>query len=190
MSPLLIPSLKILADTLPNETVQIINLSRSDIVKNQNISEHFQKLISEYGLTPDQLRIEITETAYVENPNLLISTTQKLREFGFQVEMDDFGSGYSSLNMLKEVQVDRIKLDLHFLTETGNQEKGRIIVRHMIQMAHSLGMSVIAEGVETQEQAKFLQSLDCNEMQGYYFHKPMPVGDFEQICAERSFRAL
>ena len=158
-----------------------VNLSRTDIVKNQNISEHFQKLIGEYGLTPEQLRIEITETAYVENPDLLISTTHKLRECGFQVEMDDFGSGYSSLNMLKEVQVDRIKLDLRFLTETGNQEKGRIIVKHMIQMAHSLGMGLIAEGVETEEQAEFLRSLDCLEMQGYYFHKPMPASEFERI---------
>ena len=158
-----------------------VNLSRADIMKNQNVPELFRDLIQKYGLTPDQLRIEITETAYVENPELLISMTQKFREYGFQVEMDDFGSGYSSLNMLKEVQVDRIKLDLHFLTETGDVEKGRIIVGHMIQMALSLGMDLIAEGVEKEEQAEFLKSLGCVEMQGFYFHKPMPAEEFDKI---------
>jgi EAL domain-containing protein (putative c-di-GMP-specific phosphodiesterase class I) len=95
--------------------------------------------------------------------------------------MDDFGSGLSSLHMLKEVPVDRIKLDLHFLTESGDPEKGRIIVSHMIQMVKSLGMRLIAEGVETVEQANFLKSKGDAEMQGYYFYKPMPVEDFEAV---------
>ena len=133
-----------------------VNLSRADFLKNPNIPEHFRKLIQTYHLTTDQLHLEITETAYVEHPDLLISITQRCREYGFQVEMDDFGSGYSSLNMLKEVQVDRIKLDLHFLTETGDPEKGRIIISHVIKMAQALGMSLITEGVERKEQAQFL----------------------------------
>ena len=111
----------------------------------------------------------------------MINTTKKLREFGFQVEMDDFGSGYSSLNMLKEVPVDRIKLDLHFLSKSGSQEKGRIIISYMIQMVHSLGMKLISEGVETDEQVHFLQSQGNSEMQGYYFYKPMPAKDFEHL---------
>ncbi|MBE5924962.1 MAG: EAL domain-containing protein [Lachnospiraceae bacterium] len=156
-----------------------VNLSRADIMHNSDIPDLFNELIKKYELSPSQLHVEITETAYVDNPNLLITMTQKFREYGFSVEMDDFGSGYSSLNMLKEVQVDRIKLDLHFLTETGDQDKGQIIIRYMIQMARDLGMSLIAEGVETKEQADFLQSCGCSEMQGYHFYKPMPVGDFE-----------
>ena len=95
--------------------------------------------------------------------------------------MDDFGSGYSSLHMLKEVPVDRIKLDLHFLTASGDPEKCSTIVSCMIQMIHLLRMEMIAEGVETAEQAGFLREKGCSEMQGYYFYKPMPVADFEEV---------
>ncbi|SDB19865.1 EAL domain, c-di-GMP-specific phosphodiesterase class I (or its enzymatically inactive variant) [Ruminococcaceae bacterium FB2012] len=158
-----------------------VNLSRADFAKDADLPGHFRDLIQRYKLSPDRLHIEITETAYVENPELLIVTTKKFREYGFRVEMDDFGSGYSSLNMLKEVQVDRIKLDLHFLTETGDAEKGQIIVRHMILMAQSLGMELIAEGVERKEQAEMLSGLGCTEMQGFYYYKPMPAADFELL---------
>ena len=95
--------------------------------------------------------------------------------------MDDFGSGYSSLHMLKEVPVDRIKLDLHFLTASGDLKKSRIIVSCMINMVRLLGMQMIAEGVETIEQAEFLSNQGCSEMQGYYFYKPMPVADLRKI---------
>ena len=158
-----------------------VNVSRCDIREDRNIPGYFSNLIKTYGLSPEQLRIEITETAYAEKPEILIKTTQKLRELGFQVEMDDFGSGYSSLNMLKEVPVDRIKLDLHFLSKSGSQEKGRIIISYMIQMVHSLGMKLISEGVETDEQVHFLQSQGNSEMQGYYFYKPMPAKDVEHL---------
>ena len=158
-----------------------VNLSRADIREDRNIPGLFYDLVRTYGLTVDQLRIEITETDYVEDPEMLIHTTGKLREFGFQVEMDDFGSGYSSLHMLKEVPVDRIKLDLHFLTGNGDPERGRIIVSYMIQMVRSLGMNLIAEGVENVAQARFLNSRGCSEMQGFYFYKPMSVQEFENM---------
>ena len=158
-----------------------VNLSRSDINADRDIPARFHDLITTYGLTPDQLHVEITETAFAEDPTLLIDTTVKLREYGFPVEMDDFGSGYSSLHMLKEVPVDRIKLDLNFLTGTGDPERGRIIVSYMIRMVRSLGMEMIAEGVETAEQATFLKERNCTELQGYYFHKPMPVKDLEKL---------
>ena len=158
-----------------------VNVSRCDVREDRDIPKHFYDLIQKYNLTPDQLHIEITETAYAEKPDMLINTTEKLREYGFQVEMDDFGSGYSSLHMLKEVPVDRIKLDLRFLTDAGDIEKGRIIIGYMIRMVQSLGMQIITEGVETAEQAEFLRSQGCNEMQGYYFYKPMPVEEFEKL---------
>lgn len=158
-----------------------VNLSRYDIRNDADISGHFTELTKTYGISPGQLSIEITETVFAENPALLLVTTDKLRQAGFKVEMDDFGSGYSSLNMLKEVPVDRIKLDLHFLTKSGNMEKCQIIINYMIQMINSLGMEIIAEGVETLEQARFLQSYGCSEMQGYYFYKPMPVREFEAL---------
>ena len=158
-----------------------VNLSRCDIREDGDIPGHFSRLIQTYNLTPDQLRVEVTETAYAEDSDLLISTTMKLRELGLAVEMDDFGSGYSSLHMLKEVPVDRIKLDMNFLTGTGDPEKGRIIVTQVITLVNSLGMDMIAEGVETVEQADFLQERGCSEMQGYYFYKPMTVEDFEKL---------
>ena len=158
-----------------------VNLSRYDISGHDDISEVFISLVNKYDISVDQLHIEITETAYVEDSQLLISTSEKLRDYGFQVEMDDFGSGYSSLNMLKDVIVDRIKLDLHFMTNTGNQEMGKIILQHVIQMIEDLNVSVIAEGVETIEQAEYLQNIGCSEMQGYYFYKPMPVAEVEMV---------
>lgn len=167
-----------------NRLTVSVNLSRADLVKNNNIPDFFLSLIEKYDLTPDQLHIEITETAYVENPEILISTTQKLRSYGFLVEMDDFGSGYSSLNMLKEVQVDRIKLDMYFLTETGDTEKSRIIISHIIKMTKALGMDIIAEGVEKEDQARFMFELGCCSMQGYYYHKPMPAEDFENLIGK------
>lgn len=158
-----------------------VNLSRCDIRDGGDITGHFSRLVQEHGLTPDQLRVEITETAFVDDPGLLISTTEKLRDLGIVVEMDDFGSGYSSLHMLKEVPVDRIKLDMHFLTSSGDLEKSRIIVSDMIRLVGRLGMEMIAEGVETEKQANFLQEHGCPEMQGYYFFKPMPVENFEKL---------
>ena len=157
-----------------------VNVSRNDFREDRNIPDHFKNLIKKYNLSPEQLRIEITESAYVESPELLIDTTNKLREYGFKVEMDDFGSGYSSLHMLKEVPVDRIKLDLHFLTSNGDPEKSKIIVSCMIQMVNELGLELISEGVETIEQARFLNSKGADIMQGYYFYKPMTVSDFEK----------
>lgn len=158
-----------------------VNLSRCDIKYNNDISKIFENLIKKYNLSPDQLRIEITESAYVENPNVQLEVTDKLRMLGFHVEMDDFGSGYSSLNMLKNVTVDRIKLDLNFLTSSGDQKKSRIIISSIIKMFISLNVNMIAEGVETKEQADFLLSEGCSEMQGYYFYKPMPVEDFSKL---------
>lgn len=158
-----------------------VNVSRSDISENPDIHMLFLDLIRKYELSPTQLHIEITESAYVKDSTLLIKTTENLRAIGFHVEMDDFGSGYSSLNMLKELPVDRIKLDLRFLSSEGFEEKGHIIVTYLIKMIQLLGMDLLAEGVETLEQAEFLKSNGCTEMQGFYFHKPMSVIDFEEL---------
>ena len=158
-----------------------VNMSRCDVREDEDVVERFDELIKKYGLTADQIRVEITETAFAENPELLIRTTQRFHDIGVEVEMDDFGSGYSSLHMLKDVPVDRIKLDLLFLAESGDPEKGRTIVRHMIQLVDDLKISMIAEGVETADQAEFLKSNGCSDMQGYYFYKPMPVEEFESL---------
>ncbi len=156
-----------------------VNLSRFDIEKNKNISKHFKNLIEKYDIEPSQLRIEITESAYADDNELLLETTAQLQDIGFEVEMDDFGSGYSSLNMLTEIPVDGIKLDYVFLKNTKNFEKSKIVVKHILQMLRNLNYKYIAEGVETKEHADFLISIDCERMQGFYFYKPMPVEEFE-----------
>lgn len=159
-----------------------VNVARSDVRDDKNLLEHFTNLVQRYGVDPSQLHVEITETVYMSDPELLIRTVSRLREHGFLVEMDDFGSGYSSLNMLKEMPVDRIKLDLRFLTETGDQVKGGIIVNHVVKMVRALGMDILAEGVETVDQAANLLECGCFEMQGFYFYKPMNVREFERIA--------
>ena len=163
------------------DCVVSVNVSRCDINESIDISQIFADLIKKYNLSPKQLRIEITESAYVENPKNQIEVTKKLRNLGFSVEMDDFGSGYSSLNMLKDVTVDRIKLDLYFLTKSEDLKKSHIIVSSMIKMFNTLDVNIIAEGVETKEQADFLLKEGCSAMQGYYFYKPMIKEDFEKL---------
>ncbi len=158
-----------------------VNLSRCDIQEGRNIVWHFHDLLRRYDLTPDQLHVEITETAYARDPKLLIDATVKLRELGLQVEMDDFGSGYSSLHMLKSVPVDRIKLDLNFLSGVEDSEKGRVIVSHVIRMVHELGMHLIVEGVENAAQADFLLGCGCVKMQGFHFYRPMTAQDLDAL---------
>lgn len=164
-----------------------VNVSRADIKANPNVQEHFRSLVDRYFLSPDQLHIEITESAFADDAKALIEVTKKLQEMGFTVEMDDFGSGYSSLHMLKEVPINRVKMDLNFLSDEESKEKGKIIISNMIQMIDQLGMKLISEGVETEKQAKFLRDKGCVEMQGYYFYKPVCVEEFESLCDKPIF---
>lgn len=158
-----------------------VNVSRVDIY-NTDLCTQLLQLIKKYDLTPSLLKLEITESAYMENSAQLIKCVEKLHALGFSVEMDDFGSGFSSLNMLKAVPVDLLKLDMRFL-EVGNEERGGNILSSVIRMAHWLKLPVVAEGVETKTQAEYLKSLNCSFMQGYYFAKPMPSGEFTQLLS-------
>lgn len=157
-----------------------VNVSRADLLQG-SVAEKLMNLIHKYNLTPDMVRVEITESAYMDNPQQLISEINKLEECGLMVEMDDFGSGYSSLNMLKDVPIQVLKTDLKFLSATGIESRKEHILDSVIRMAHGMDMFVIAEGVETKEQADYLQSLKCDQMQGYYFSRPIPVEDFEKL---------
>lgn len=157
-----------------------VNISRCDIY-NPKLCDHLVELVMKYNLDPSYLRLEITETVYMENPNQLISLVDRLRENGFFVEMDDFGSGYSSLNMLKDVPVDLLKLDMKFIGKDFIDTRGGTILSSVIRMAHWIKIPVIAEGVETKVQADYLKSLGCLLMQGYYFAKPMPADAFEVL---------
>lgn len=157
-----------------------VNVSRADLLQG-SVAEKLMNLVHKYNLTPDMIRVEITESAYMDNPQQLISEINKLEECGLMVEMDDFGSGYSSLNMLKDVPIQVLKTDLKFLSATGIESRKEHILDSVIRMAHGMDMFVIAEGVETKEQADYLQSLKCDQMQGYFFSRPIPVDDFESL---------
>lgn len=154
-----------------------VNLSRLELF-NEHLPEELLKLIE--ALSPHMLNLEITESAYTQNPEQLIVMIKKLQQIGFLVEMDDFGSGYSSLNTLHEMPIDVIKLDLRFLTGEQRQ-KSKTIMENIAQMMQKLQLPVIAEGVETKEQADFLASIGCNIIQGYYYAKPMPATKFEEL---------
>ncbi len=161
-----------------------VNISRHDIM-NPGFMSQITGLIKKYGLSPDLLRLEITESAYMDEPEKLIGIAEQLRDSGFTIEMDDFGSGFSSLNMLKEVPVDVLKMDLRFLAHNGQSKKGGNIISSVIRMAQALNMEVIAEGVETEEQAEALRSMGCSVMQGFLFSKALPLTDFESMLSSR-----
>ncbi len=157
-----------------------VNISRHDIT-NPEFMGQLLGLLKKYELSPDMLRLEITESAYMDEPEKLIGIAEKLRDEGFTIEMDDFGSGFSSLNMLKEVPVDVLKMDLRFLAHNGQSKKGGNIISSVIRMAQALNMEVIAEGVETTEQAEALRSMGCSVMQGFLFSKAVPLPAFEAM---------
>ncbi|MCD8168646.1 MAG: EAL domain-containing protein, partial [Clostridiales bacterium] len=133
---------------------------------------------------PSRLHLEITESAYTENPRQLIETVGRLREMGFVVEMDDFGSGYSSLHMLHEMPVDVLKLDMKFIQNGPGALVNQEIMRFIVSLAHLMKLDVVAEGLETEEQLERLRENGCECVQGYYFAKPMPVEEFELLMVE------
>ena len=155
-----------------------INISGKDFYY-LDVYQTLTALVEKYGIQPQKLRLEITETVLMSDVEKLIAITDRLRSYGFFIEIDDFGKGYSSLSMLKDIDVDMLKIDMEFLRETEHQDKSKVILGSVINMTKDLGMSVITEGVETEKQVQHLQQLGCNNFQGFYFARPMPVADFE-----------
>lgn len=156
-----------------------VNISQKDFYL-LDVYQIVTELVEKYQIEPKQLHLEITETAIMNNPQEQLPLIGRLREYGFMVEIDDFGSGYSSLNTLKDMKADVLKIDMGFLRKTEHQDRSRIILKMVVSLAKSLEMEVITEGVETQEQVDFLKEYGCDIFQGYHFAKPMPVADFEQ----------
>ena len=159
-----------------------VNLSRADIYCS-DLCPYLTGLVERYDVPPDLLHLEITESAYMEAPEQLIDVVTKLRAAGFTVEMDDFGSGYSSLNTLKDVPVDVLKLDMGFLDAHAGA-RGGLILASVVRMARWLDLPTIAEGVETRQQAAYLASVGCEYMQGYLFSKPVDRAAFESLFDE------
>lgn len=157
-----------------------VNVSRLHIGNTDLVTE-LSSLVKKYDIDPSRLELEITETLFTEDTGALYDIMQELKDVGFTIEMDDFGSGYSSLNMLKDAPVDVIKIDRFFLDEVIDTKRGKIIVANSIKMSKELGMRTIAEGVETREQADFLRDAGCDIAQGYFYSKPIPTDEFEQL---------
>ena len=161
-----------------------INISRIDIMS-MDVPAYLGYLLKKYDLPPKYIKAEITESAYAEEDDTINSTVDRLREAGLLVMMDDFGSGYSSLNMLKSISVDVLKLDMRFLEiGEGEEQKGIGILESIVNMARLMGLPIIVEGVENLQQENVLRSMGCQYVQGYYYCKPLPIDQFELILAD------
>ena len=155
-----------------------VNISTKDFYL-IDVYEVITSIVKKYDISPELLKLEITETALMSDLKKNMEVIRSLREYGFKIEIDDFGSGYSSLNMLKDISADVLKIDMAFLRATENEVKGQDILETIITLGGKLGMDVITEGVETEKQLVMLSEMGCHIFQGYYFSKPIPVDEFE-----------
>lgn len=156
-----------------------VNISRLHFA-NPHLAEIIKDIVDKYNVPYNLIELELTESAFLQNKQTMIKTVTKLREYGFLISMDDFGAGYSSLNSLKDLPLDVVKLDGELFRMTNEVERGLTVIRNTITMAKDLHMKVVAECIETREQVEFLCTVGCDIIQGYYFAKPMPVGQFEE----------
>ena len=162
-----------------------VNVSRRDAYS-IDLVKCFEELTSKYDIPHSCIKIEITESTYAEDDAKIGKIAENLRAAGFAVYLDDFGSGYSSLNMLKNVYVDALKIDMQFLDmNEANARKGESIMESVVNMARILRIPIIVEGAETEKQINSLSSMGCRYVQGFYYYKPMPLDEFEQLLATK-----
>jgi EAL domain-containing protein (putative c-di-GMP-specific phosphodiesterase class I)/ABC-type amino acid transport substrate-binding protein/GGDEF domain-containing protein len=162
-----------------------VNLSRVDVF-DPKLFATLDGIIEENGLRPGDLLLEVTESAYTEDADQLIQVIRQLREKGYEIEMDDFGSGYSSLNMLSSLPVDVLKMDMAFIQNIERDERDMHLVELILDIAKYLKVPVVAEGVETAGQLKLLRDAGCDIVQGYYFSRPLPSAEFETHILEKT----
>ena len=165
-----------------------VNISRVSLY-NPRLTDLLCGLVQTYNIPPALLQLELTESAYTTNQQTIKTMMSTLQQKGFQIMMDDFGSGYSSLNVLKDIEVDILKIDMRFLSDTENEARSENILAAVVRMAKWLNLPVIAEGVERKEQVLFLKSIGCEYVQGYYFARPMPVEEYEKLAFETEHEA-
>ena len=161
-----------------------VNVSRIDMY-DPHLYDSLVRIVKENGLTPGELLLEITESAYTQDSEQIIEVVNRLRAIGFKIEMDDFGTGYSSLNMISTLPIDALKLDMQFIRNAFNQRKDTRMLEVIIDIADYLNVPVIAEGVETEEQLRALKTMGCDLVQGYYFSRPLPAQEYEQFVKEK-----
>ena len=171
-------------DTMGLSVPVSVNVSRIDMYDPEFV-EKMQEIIEQNGLVHKEFLLEITESAYTEDSEQIIDTVKRLREAGFFVEMDDFGTGYSSLNMISTLPIDALKLDMQFIRNAFKDRKDTRLLEVVIQLAESLEVPTIAEGVETAEQLLTLKAMGCDIAQGYYFSRPLPASEFEKFVREK-----
>lgn len=162
-----------------------VNVSKAHLA-NRQFGSQLKALIEQYQIPPELLELELTESMLFEDAQEAVSMILDLKNIGFHILIDDFGSGYSSLNLLKDLTVDVLKLDKEFFRKDGMTEKDKIIVDGIIRIAKDLNLKILSEGVETQEQVDFLVRAGCDCVQGYFFAKPMPVEIFETLVEYRA----
>lgn len=158
-----------------------VNVSRLHLC-NELFVDGVLKLINKYEIPPELIEFELTESACLEDFDRFIEILKQLKKIGFTIAMDDFGAGYSSLNMLRRIPVDILKLDREFLNDTTTSDRGKVVVRHVLAMAKNLKVKTVAEGIETIDQANFLTSAGCDIAQGFLYSKPINIVDFENIA--------
>ena len=171
------------------KTVPIsVNISRTHFTR-EDLAEHICRIVDKYEVPHHLIELELTESAFFDDKYMILNTVRKMQELGFIVSMDDFGSGYSSLNLLKELHLDVLKIDGEFFRgldverfreHNYIEERGLLIVAEVIDLAKKLNMQIVAEGIENRDQVDFLVSQECDLIQGYYFAKPMPVEEYEE----------
>ncbi|MBQ5491206.1 MAG: GGDEF domain-containing protein [Treponema sp.] len=156
-----------------------VNVSRAHFAQD-NLAEHIVGIVNRYNVPHEFIELELTESAFFDDKQALLTTVNALKNYGFKISMDDFGAGYSSLNSLKELPLDIIKLDAEFFRSVDDIKRSNQIVGDTISLAKKLGMQIVAEGIETREQVDFLAKQNCDLIQGFYFSKPLPVSEFEE----------
>ena len=157
-----------------------VNVSRINLFL-PNLGEELVALLDQYHLEPHHLKLEITESAYTKDQKQLLDAIMKLKEKGFTIVMDDFGSGYSSLNVLKDMPIDVVKVDMSFINDVSTSRKADVIMMNMVRMAKEIGITVVVEGVETEDQLQYLKSINCDQIQGFLYSKPVPEAVFHSM---------
>ncbi|WP_147568011.1 MULTISPECIES: EAL domain-containing protein [Clostridium] len=158
-----------------------VNVSRVTLIEDDTFITKLNDIINNYNIDTRFLEIEVTERVMLKDTNKIISVIKEIKDLGIKVSLDDFGSGYSSLTILKNLPIDTIKLDKLFLDKKDISEKGKIVIESIINMANRLGLEVVAEGVEYFEQAQVLKNLGCEIVQGYLYGRPINISDFEKL---------
>lgn len=169
------------------KTPIVISVNQSRLhINDDDYIWRLREIVDKYEIPYEYIELELTESVFTEDAERMIAIMKKLHEIGFKLSIDDFGSGYSSLNLLKDIPADVLKIDREFFNGTVNSKKGRAVISSVVDMAKNLEMNVISEGVETQDQIDFLQEINCNMVQGFYFSKPMKLKDFDELWEKQN----